>query len=238
MEKDKSSVENTSGQGRLATIPEEVRGWNWGAFLLNWIWAIGNSVWIGLLALLPFISFIMPFVLGVKGNEWAWRNKKWDSIEHFKKTQRTWGIVGIVPIVFIFFIFPFVAAVIIPNLGRFIGRGEMESGETELFKVQAGTVAMMVDNDLETLPNPVVVATNDMSIFPDTSACGVYKVKDPDGNLYVRGYDKDGYYLYMHDIYADGSDSPTVIYVYPRYTKGTYVVDSSGTVTQITTGYE
>ncbi|MEE9366894.1 MAG: hypothetical protein V3W44_09425 [Dehalococcoidales bacterium] len=121
MEKDVSSVENTSGQGRLATIPEEVRGWNWGAFFLSWIWGVGNNVWIALLAFIPFVNFIMGIVLGIKGNEWAWRNKKWDSIEHFKKTQRTWGIVGIVLIVFSFFIFPIIAAVIIPNLGRFIG---------------------------------------------------------------------------------------------------------------------
>ncbi len=121
MDKDESSVENTSGQGRLSTIPEEVRGWNWGAFFLSWIWGVGNNVWIALLAFIPFVNFIMGIVLGIKGNEWAWRNKKWDSIEHFKKTQRTWGIVGIVLIVFSFFIFPIMAAVIIPNLGRFIG---------------------------------------------------------------------------------------------------------------------
>jgi hypothetical protein len=38
---------------------------------------------------------IMAIVLGVKGNEWAWRNKRWDSIERFKKVQRTWMWVGI-----------------------------------------------------------------------------------------------------------------------------------------------
>jgi uncharacterized membrane protein YdfJ with MMPL/SSD domain len=34
-------------------------------------------------------------VLGARGNEWAWQNKRWDSIEHFKKTQRTWIWWGI-----------------------------------------------------------------------------------------------------------------------------------------------
>ena len=91
-----SVVENTSGQGRLTTIPEEVRGWNWGAFCLCWIWGIGNKVWIALLALLPFVGFIMNIVLGIKGNEWAWRNKRWNSVADFKTTQRTWAIVGLV----------------------------------------------------------------------------------------------------------------------------------------------
>ncbi len=88
-------AENTSGQGSLAVIPREIGGWNWGAFLLNWIWAIGNSVWIGLLALVPYAGFIMAIVLGVKGNEWAWRYKRWDSVEHFKRTQSTWAKWGL-----------------------------------------------------------------------------------------------------------------------------------------------
>ena len=88
--------ENTSGLGELATVPEEVKGWNWGAFVLTWIWGICNSVWIALLCFIPLFGLVWAFVLGVKGNEWAWRNKKWDSIEHFKSTQRNWSIAGIV----------------------------------------------------------------------------------------------------------------------------------------------
>jgi hypothetical protein len=87
--------ENTSGQGSLAVIPREIGGWNWGAFLLSWIWAVGNSVWIGLLALIPYAGFIMAIILGVKGNEWAWRYKRWDSVEHFKRTQSTWTKWGL-----------------------------------------------------------------------------------------------------------------------------------------------
>jgi len=87
--------ENTSGQGSLAVLSREIQGWNWGAFLLSWIWGIGNSVWIALLALIPYVGFVMAIVLGVKGNEWAWRYKKWDSIEHFKRTQSTWTKWGV-----------------------------------------------------------------------------------------------------------------------------------------------
>src|SRR6516162_11951094 len=34
-------------------IPAEIKRWNWGAFLLNWIWGIGNQTYIALLALIP-----------------------------------------------------------------------------------------------------------------------------------------------------------------------------------------
>ena len=76
-------------------IPDGVKGWSWGAFLLNWIWAIGNRTWIGLLALIPLAGIIMAFVLGFKGREWAWRNKHWESLEHFNQVQRKWSIWGI-----------------------------------------------------------------------------------------------------------------------------------------------
>ena len=87
---------NTSGQGSGSVVPEEVKGWSWGGFLLSWIWGVGNSVWLALLCFVPVVSLVMPFVLGLKGREWAWRAKRWDSIEHFKKTQRTWDIAAVI----------------------------------------------------------------------------------------------------------------------------------------------
>ena len=76
-------------------IPPGIAGWSWGAFLWNWIWAIFNNTWIGLLALIPGVNIIMIFVLGVKGREWAWKNKQWDSVEHFNRVQRKWSVWGI-----------------------------------------------------------------------------------------------------------------------------------------------
>ncbi len=85
-----SVLQNTSGQGKLATVPREVEGWNWGAFLLGIIWGVGNNVWMSFLLLVPIFDIIWIFVLGINGNKWAWQNKRWDSIEHFKRTQEKW----------------------------------------------------------------------------------------------------------------------------------------------------
>jgi len=115
---------------------------------------------------------------------------------------------------------------------------ESEAAETEFANIQSAVIALMVDNELWELPNPVTVATNDMSAFPDTSICGIDKILDPDGNAYIAGQDKDGYYLYQHDITGDGTTTGLVNYVTTNYTKGTYTVDAYGTVTQVTTGYE
>lgn len=76
-------------------IPPGVRGWSWGAFLLNVIWAIGNRTWIGLLMFVPYVCFVMPFVLGFNGREWAWKNRRWESIEQFNRVQREWTQTGI-----------------------------------------------------------------------------------------------------------------------------------------------
>ena len=90
---------NTSGQGSGAAVPESVKGWGWGPFLMTWLWAIGNNVWIGLLALIPYLGFIMTIILGIKGREWAWQAKRWDSVKHFNKVQRNWAIAGLILLV-------------------------------------------------------------------------------------------------------------------------------------------
>jgi serine/threonine protein kinase len=113
---------NTSGQGQGALVPVEIRGWNWGAFLLAPYWSLANRTWIGLWCLLfPTVGLwflnllgilhpsltvlfygigfalelgIMLF-LGRKGNRLAWQNTPWRSITQFKSHQRKWAIAGI-----------------------------------------------------------------------------------------------------------------------------------------------
>jgi zinc-ribbon domain len=92
----KSDFKNNSGQGKLAALPPQLYGWNWGAFFLSWIWGIGNSTMIAFLTWIPLVNFVMIFILGAKGNEWAWQNKRWKSIEHFKKVQKLWAVWGFI----------------------------------------------------------------------------------------------------------------------------------------------
>ena len=87
---------NTSGQGKDSEIPIEIQGWNWGAFLLSWIWGIGNNTYRAFWVFFPFVNFFMIIALGLKGNEWAWRHRKWESVEHFKQVQRKWAKGGLI----------------------------------------------------------------------------------------------------------------------------------------------
>ncbi len=131
------------------------------------------------------------------------------------------------------------AAVVIPNVGRFIGRGETEAGETEFANIQSAVVAMMTDNAVSILPSPKSGsgnATSNMSQFPDDSTL-VQKGNDAAGTAY-SGSDGTGFILYQHDITADAANTSLVNYTATQFTKGTYHVDSAGTVTQYLTGYE
>jgi hypothetical protein len=76
-------------------LPDGIRGWSWGAFLLNWIWAIFNKTWLGLLCFVPIVGVAVPFILGFKGREWAWKNDTWDSVEHFNRVQNNWSKWGV-----------------------------------------------------------------------------------------------------------------------------------------------
>src|SRR3990170_2432921 len=54
------------------------------------------------------------------------------------------------------------AAVAVPNVGKFIGKGKTESYEVELHNIQTAVMAMMADSTSGNL-TPVAVATADMS---------------------------------------------------------------------------
>lgn len=97
-------LENNSGQGPNSEVPDIVaKRFNWGAFTFSWIWGLGNKTYITLLTLvlvfIPFVgniaAIIANIIFGIKGNRWAWQNKRWQSVEHFHKVQKKWAFWGI-----------------------------------------------------------------------------------------------------------------------------------------------
>ena len=88
-------MDNTSGQGKGAALPVEAQGLCWSGFFWNWLWGPFNKVWFSLLVFVPFVGFLVPFVLLFKGRQWAWENKAWENVEHFNRVQRNWTIAGL-----------------------------------------------------------------------------------------------------------------------------------------------
>jgi len=94
----------TGNRGK--NIPKELKEFNWGAFLLTFIWGIKHKAWITLIAI-PLLIFEMPYMInlfifgifqlycGFKGNEWAYQVDWWKTPADFRKTQIKWAIAAV-----------------------------------------------------------------------------------------------------------------------------------------------
>jgi len=125
------------------------------------------------------------------------------------------------------------AAVVIPNIGQFIGAGEEEARETEFATIQSAVHSMMVDNEISSLTPAFAwaadgTATNNMAGFPDTATTPAAK-----GFIVVTvANNKSGYLLYTHDVADDGAATPTVNYTSPSTSTYYYTCESDGTIRQ------
>jgi hypothetical protein len=80
-------------------VPAEIKKWNWAAFLMPSVWGIFSGVpytvvLFGAVLLPPLAQFVVmvcaSVYLGARGNELAWKGKKWRSVEHFNAFQKQW----------------------------------------------------------------------------------------------------------------------------------------------------
>ena len=90
---------------------EAPQGFNWGAFLLTWIWALGNRSFSLLTLILLFLCLIpylgvgaaicLAIYSGITGNRRAWTNKQCraQDRDRFLAVQRRWKIAGIAQLV-------------------------------------------------------------------------------------------------------------------------------------------
>ena len=95
---------NTSGMGSALVVPPEIaRGWNWGAFALPLFWGLAHNTWYAWLVLVLFFCppvgiFSCAFaalIFGAFGNQWAWQNRQWQSVEQDHAVQRQWAVWGL-----------------------------------------------------------------------------------------------------------------------------------------------
>jgi Cytochrome oxidase complex assembly protein 1 len=172
--------EYISGLGKNSVVPPEIKGWNWGAFLLNWVWGIGNSTYIAFLMFVPLVNIVMFFVLGAKGNEWAWKNRVWRDVKHFKNTQRKWRNAGLI---LLFVIFPLL----------FMSIGKILKGEA--FDKSLSVISAN-EKVIELIGTPIeagyFVMGSIQTSGPDGEASLQYSVVGPKGSadVYVLAFKK------------------------------------------------
>lgn len=85
----------TEHENNKNNLPEEIRHFNWGAFLLNWIWGIMHKKYITLVyfpaCLIPVIGpLAVSLWFGFAGNKWVWDSQKGESPDQFNEIQRGW----------------------------------------------------------------------------------------------------------------------------------------------------
>lgn len=84
------------------------------------------------------------------------------------------------------------AAVAVPNVGKFIGKGKTESYATELHNVQTGVMALLAETKTGALDAAVAVATDDLDTVVGTSVGAVFPAGDIALSDYVTGLNADG----------------------------------------------
>ena len=89
------SPEFTDTAGRNI-VPDEVRGFSWGAFLCGPLWGFPYRVWASILAWLPGIGALVWLWMGFNGRELAWRARDWESPQAFLQSERRWTRIGLV----------------------------------------------------------------------------------------------------------------------------------------------
>jgi len=102
-------------------------------------------------------------------------------LKQFRYGEKGFTLIELLVVVVILGV---LAGVVVPNVGKFIGKGESEAYAAELHNVQTSVMAMMVDSTASVL-DADYAATDDMSTIKADS--GVKKLSD-----YITGLDADG----------------------------------------------
>ena len=165
---------------------------------LNWIWGLGNRTYIALLMFVPFVNLVMPFVLGAKGNEWAWRNKRWDSIEQFESVQRKWAKWSFILLACV------VPAVLALFFGVMYGLKNSDAYQGAVAKLAANeSVIAITGEPLETgLPQGSINISG-----PSGSAALQFSVEGPrgSGTAYVHAQRELGEWSFPRIVFEDSA---------------------------------
>jgi prepilin-type N-terminal cleavage/methylation domain-containing protein len=103
------------------------------------------------------------------------------------------------------------AAVAVPNVGKFIGRGKTEAKETELHNIQTGMMAMLADSVTSKLDGDDDDPDTNIVLFDDeTDMDNVFTTDTVPLVLrdYLTGLDEDGITKVQgvtYDFYEDGN---------------------------------
>ena len=155
---------------------------NWGAFFGGWIWGVVNksfaTFWAWIVWLPPF-SILFKLYCGLKGNEWAYKNKNYENVEEFNKSQRKqttiFSILALVvfPIIKLFIVFVFLII-----FGFIFAQDEIASKHPETQSHKTGSKTDKLNSGLDKFTNYMVFV-----YFED------FEISDNENKFYVTPND-------------------------------------------------
>jgi len=134
-------------KGRITSkYPYDFRKeFNWGAFLGTWIWGLFNktyvTLWQLIIGLTPW-STLFALICGLKGNEWAFKNKKCNDVEKFNRSQEKqatiWAIFTFIigPLLYFILIFGLVGIFVFATMEEVKNNPEQTKAKME--KLESG----------------------------------------------------------------------------------------------------
>ena len=90
-------------------------------------------------------------------------------LKHFRYGQKGFTLIELLVVIGIL---GAIAAIVVPNVGQFIGRGKTESYATELHNIETSVMALLVDDADSELDAVPLAATTDMSTVTGTDLAG------------------------------------------------------------------
>ncbi|MBA7651748.1 hypothetical protein ES703_59567 [subsurface metagenome] len=96
-------------------------------------------------------------------------------LKHFRYGQKGFTLIELLVVIGIL---GAIAAVVVPNVGSFIGRGKTEAQSTELHNIQTSVMAMMVDSASGQLDGAVAATTDMYTVLATDESAVVLHLSD------------------------------------------------------------
>ena len=97
------SAEGPFPSGNNPAYMEQLKGLNWGAFLLNWLWLGNHAGWLWAIIAFLLSSFTGGFAglalgifLLIEGNKIAWKFRSFSSVDECSVVQKSWSKWGFI----------------------------------------------------------------------------------------------------------------------------------------------
>lgn len=119
--------------------------------------------------------------------------------KHFRYGEKGFTLIELLVVIAILGV---LAAVVVPNVSKFMGKGKAEAGLTELHSVQTAVTALMADTGIVKIPGTLAAAGSPeyrMTYFPTDSNTDNVSLFSASGTKYLQKAESEYWYSCLDD---------------------------------------